>query len=85
MKTNINAALNSTLARTINTSGTTLVVLLIIFIFGGEIIRGFTFALLIGVLIGTYSSLFNASPIAYDLITLKKDKKEEQLKPKKRK
>ncbi len=68
LKTNINNALNSTLARTINTSGTTLVVLIIIFIFGGEIIRGFTFALLIGILIGTYSSLFNASPIAYDLI-----------------
>jgi SecD/SecF fusion protein len=67
-KENINNALNSTLSRTINTSGTTLVVLIIIFIFGGEIIRGFTFALLMGVMIGTYSSLFNASPIAYDLI-----------------
>jgi SecD/SecF fusion protein len=65
---NINAALNSTLARTINTSGTTLIVLLTIFIFGGEIIRGFTFALLVGVLVGTYSSLFTASPIAFDLI-----------------
>ncbi len=68
IKSNINAALNSTLARTINTSGTTLVVLFIIFIFGGEIIRGFTFALLVGILIGTYSSLFNASPIVYDLM-----------------
>lgn len=67
-KTNVNAALNSTLARTINTSGTTLVVLLTIFIFGGEVIRGFTFALLVGVLVGTYSSLFTASPIAFDLI-----------------
>jgi len=85
IKTNINAALNSTLARTLNTSGTTVVVLLTIFIFGGEIIRGFAFALMIGVLIGTYSSLFNASPIAYDLITLKKDKKEEQVKTKKKK
>ena len=85
MKTNINAALNSTLARTINTSGTTLVVLLIIFIFGGEIIRGFTFALLIGVFVGTYSSLFNASPIAYDLIKIRKDNKAEQLTPKKKK
>ncbi len=78
IKTNINAALNSTLARTLNTSGTTIVVLLTIFIFGGEIIRGFAFALLIGVIVGTYSSLFTASPIAYDLISLKKDKKEEQ-------
>jgi SecD/SecF fusion protein len=65
---NMNAALNSTLARTLNTSGTTLVVLIIIFIFGGEVIRGFTFALLMGVMIGTYSSLFTASPIAYDLL-----------------
>ena len=68
LKQNINDALNSTLARTLNTSGTTLVVLLTIFIFGGEIIRGFTFALLVGVLVGTYSSLFNASPVAYDLL-----------------
>ncbi|MBL7104069.1 MAG: protein translocase subunit SecDF [Bacteroidales bacterium] len=76
LKTNINAALNSTLARTFNTSGTTLVVLLTVFIFGGEIIRGFAFALLIGVLVGTYSSLFNASPIAYDLINIKKEDKQ---------
>ncbi|NPD46884.1 MULTISPECIES: protein translocase subunit SecDF [unclassified Lentimicrobium] len=68
LKDNINDALNSTLARTINTSGTTLLVLLAIFIFGGEIIRGFTFALLVGVLVGTYSSLFTASPISYDLL-----------------
>ena len=76
LKSNINNALNSTLSRTINTSGTTAVVLLIIFIFGGEIIRGFTFALLMGILIGTYSSLFNASPIAYDLITKNESKKQ---------
>lgn len=68
LKENMNNALNSTLPRTINTSGTTLVVLLTIFIFGGEIIRGFTFALLVGVLVGTYSSLFTASPISYDLL-----------------
>lgn len=68
LKDNMNNALNSTLARTINTSGTTLLVLLAIFIFGGEIIRGFTFALLVGVMIGTYSSLFTASPISYDLL-----------------
>lgn len=79
--TNINHALNSTLARTINTSGTTLAVLLTIFIFGGEVIRGFTFALLIGVLVGTYSSLFTASPIAFDLISIKsKDKIEDKQK-----
>ena len=62
-----NDALNSTLSRTINTGGTTLVVLLCIFIFGGETIRGFVFALLVGILAGTYSSLFIASPIAYKL------------------
>jgi SecD/SecF fusion protein len=83
LKVNMNNALNSTLARTINTSGTTLVVLLTIFIFGGEIIRGFTFALLVGVLVGTYSSLFVASPIAYDLIGEKKIKIKEVGKSKK--
>jgi len=68
LKTNMENALNSTLARTLNTSGTTVIVLLTIFIFGGETIRGFTFALLIGVMVGTYSSLFTASPIAFDLL-----------------
>ena len=76
LKQNINEGLNSTLARTLNTSGTTLVVLLVIFIFGGEVIRGFVFALLIGVLVGTYSSLFTASPIAYDLLGGDKQEKE---------
>lgn len=71
---NINSAINSTLGRTINTSGITLVVLLIIFIFGGEMLRGFIFALLVGVAIGTYSSVFNATPVAYDLIMLSKKK-----------
>lgn len=78
MKDNINAALNSTLARTFNTSGTTFVVLLIIFVFGGETIRGFAFALMIGVLIGTYSSLFNASPVSYDLITAQEKRREKK-------
>ena len=62
----MNGALNSTLSRTINTSLTTFVVLLIIFIFGGEVIRGFMFALMVGVIVGTYSSLFVASPIMVD-------------------
>ena len=66
-KENLNNALSSTLMRTLNTSGTTLVTLLAIFIFGGETIRGFVFALIIGVLVGTYSSLFIASPLAYDM------------------
>ena len=63
----LNGALCSTLMRTLNTSGTTLVTLLAIFIFGGETIRGFVFALLIGVVVGTYSSLFIATPLAYDM------------------
>jgi SecD/SecF fusion protein len=62
----VNAALNSTLSRTLNTSLTTLIVLLSIFIFGGESIRGFMFALIIGVIVGTYSSVFIATPVMYD-------------------
>ena len=73
---NINAAINSTLGRTINTSGITVVVLIVIFIFGGEVLRGFMFALLIGVISGTYSSVFNATPIAYDVIMFRRRKKE---------
>lgn len=72
-KTIINKALSSTLSRTINTSLTTLIVLLAIFIDGGETIRGFMFALIIGVVVGTYSSLFIASPIMY-LTSKKLDK-----------
>ena len=68
----INKALNSTLSRTINTSLTTFFVLLIIFLFGGEVIRGFMFALMIGVIVGTYSSLFIASPIMLDTVKRKK-------------
>lgn len=62
----INQGLNSTLSRTFSTSLSTFVVLLAIFIFGGETIRGFIFAMMIGVVVGTYSSLFIASPIMYD-------------------
>ena len=67
---NINLALNSTLSRTLNTSTTTLVVLLAIFIFGGESLRGFMFAMIVGIIVGTYSSLFIATPVMFD--TLKK-------------
>ena len=74
VRENINNALCSTLARTLNTSGTTLVTLLAIFIFGGATIRGFVFALLVGVIVGTYSSLFIATPLAYDMLPAK-DKK----------
>jgi SecD/SecF fusion protein len=68
----VNSALNSTLSRTINTSLTTLVVLLAIFIFGGEAIRGFMFALIVGVMVGTYSSLFIATPVMFDTTRKKK-------------
>ncbi|MGB0256963.1 MAG: protein translocase subunit SecF, partial [Flavobacteriaceae bacterium] len=64
--TTVDSALNSTLSRTLNTSLTTLIVLLAIFIFGGESIRGFMFALIIGVMVGTYSSVFIATPVMFD-------------------
>ena len=67
----INQSLNSTLSRTINTSLTTFFVLLIIFLFGGEVIKGFMFALMVGVIVGTYSSLFVASPVMVDTIKRK--------------
>ncbi len=63
----INDALNSTLSRTINTSLTTLVVVLCIFILGGSTIRSFTFAILLGIIVGTYCTLFIATPIAYEI------------------
>ena len=69
----INDGVNSTLLRSVNTSGSTLVVLLAIFIFGGETIRGFVFALLVGIFAGTFSSLFIASPMAYILFRGKKE------------
>jgi len=72
--TNVNDALNRTLSRTINTAGSTLVVLIAMFIFGGEIIRGFTFALMFGIFFGTYSSLFVATPVAFDLMAIKSKK-----------
>ena len=71
-------AMNSTLRRTFSTSLTVLIVLFALFIYGGTSIKGFTFALLIGIGVGTYSSVFNAAPIVYDTITqskkFKKDK-----------
>ena len=72
---NINDAINSTLARTVNTSGTTFIVMLAIAIFGGEVIRGFAVALLVGIFVGTYSSVFVGTPIMYDL-SLRKARKE---------
>ncbi|HEY4785146.1 MAG TPA: protein translocase subunit SecF, partial [Bacteroidales bacterium] len=78
LEENINTAINHTLGRTINTSGITVVVLVVIFIFGGEILRGFIFALLVGVITGTYSSVFNATPVAYDVIMLTEKKKKQK-------
>ena len=66
----LNRALNGTLSRTFNTSMTTIIVLLIIFIFGGEVLRGFIFAILLGIVVGTYSSLFIASPVMFDSMKL---------------
>lgn len=68
--TTVNQAISSTISRTLNTSLTTLIVLLAIFIFGGESIRGFMLALIIGVVVGTYSSVFIATPVMFD--TMKK-------------
>ena len=68
---NVNSAINSTLGRTLNTSLTTLVVLLAIFTFGGESLRGFMFAMIVGIVVGTYSSIFIATPVMYDFINKK--------------
>ncbi len=73
---NLNHGINSTLTRSINTTGTTLVVLIAIFVFGGEVIRGFVFALLFGIAFGAYSSVFNASPLVYDFLKGDKQLKE---------
>jgi SecD/SecF fusion protein len=71
----INNALNSTLSRTVVTGICTIAVLAVIFVFGGEILRGFSFAMLIGVIFGTYSSLFVATPFVVEMI---KDKETEK-------
>jgi SecD/SecF fusion protein len=65
----VNQSINSTMSRTINTSLTMIGVLLIMFIFGGESIRGFIFAMLVGIVVGTYSSLFIATPVLVDTIS----------------
>jgi SecD/SecF fusion protein len=71
----VNKSLNTTLSRTMNTSFTTIIVLLSIFILGGETIRGFVFAILVGIVVGTYSSLFIATPIMTDTINKKEARK----------
>ena len=76
-KKNVNEALNSTLSRTMNTSLTTLITMLAIAIFGGEVIRGLAVALIVGIVIGTYASIFIATPIMFD-VTKKAAKKEDK-------
>ena len=73
---NVNEALNSTLSRTMNTSLTTLVTMLAIAIFGGEVIRGLAVALILGIVIGTYASIFIATPIMFDVTKKAEAKKE---------
>ena len=65
----VNASINSTLSRTLNTSLMMILVLLTMFVFGGESIRGFIFAMLVGIIVGTYSSLFIATPVLVDTIS----------------
>ncbi len=65
----VNKSINSTLSRTIITSGTTLIVVAVLFVTGGEVLRGFAFALIVGILIGTYSSIFVAAPVVLRLRT----------------
>ena len=68
LEDNFNNSINETLARTVNTSVSTLIVLLAIFILGGDSIRSFSFAMIIGVIIGTLSSIFIVSPVAYSIL-----------------
>ncbi len=67
---NFNSAINQTLGRNVNTAGTTLVTLLVIFLFGGEVIRGFVFAMFMGIFFGTYSGILVSNPLAYDLLRI---------------
>ncbi len=69
-----NLAINNTMSRTVITSFTTLIVVIVLFVFGGEVLRGFSFALLVGILVGTYSSIYIATPVVLDL-SKKKAKK----------
>ncbi len=73
----VNDAINDTLSRTIITAGTTLLVVLVLLIFGGEVLRGFSFALFVGILVGTYSSVFIAAPVILDLGSARGEKKSE--------
>jgi len=74
----VNDALNDTLSRTLITAGTTLIVVIVLLLFGGEVLRGFSFALFVGIVVGTYSSVFIAAPVILDL-----DKQKEETEQKK--
>lgn len=75
----VNRSINNTLSRTLVTSGTTLLVVATLFIFGGEVLKGFAFALIIGIMIGTYSSIFVASPVVVELKHYADEKREAAL------
>jgi len=75
------ASINQTLARTIITSGTTLLTVVVLLIFAGDVVRAFMFALLIGIGVGTYSSVFVASPIAFDMMTAQERAAEKKSSP----
>ena len=79
-KSVINDAINAMLSRTFSTSMSTILVLLIIFMFGGETIRGFIFAMLFGIVIGTYSSIFIAAPVSYEFFKRKAKKEAAKIK-----
>lgn len=74
----LNRAINDTLSRTVMTSGTTLIVVLILFLMGGQILGGFSYALLVGIIMGTYSSIFVASPIVLDISLMLQRRAKEQ-------
>ncbi|MDR2802575.1 MAG: protein translocase subunit SecDF [Prevotellaceae bacterium] len=78
LQQNVNEALNSTLSRTVNTTGSTLVVLISIAIFGGEVIRGFSVALIVGIIASIYATLFVGTPVVYDLYGRKQKKEIEK-------
>jgi SecD/SecF fusion protein len=79
-----NLSIDQTLSRTLITSFTTFLTALIIFVFGGDVIRGFFFAIMLGIIIGTYSSIFVASPIALDLIRRQEPELDEEQADKKK-
>ena len=79
---NFNHAINNTMSRTLITSVTTLVVVITLLIFGGAVLKGFSFALLVGILVGTYSSVFIAAPIVVDLVYKRQKKEQPAIKPK---